>query len=154
MHGALGRQAHVPRQLADQQFPDFARAPIGLVALEVDNQPLHGVRQLVGIAHRPAGAVAQRIDPFFSVAIEYLVAGLAGNAELPAHTLKKINALIEDIKRNPFRGLGKPEALKSTLSGWWSRRITQEHRLVYRVSGKRSEHVVEVAQCRYHYLGP
>jgi toxin YoeB len=66
-------------------------------------------------------------------------------------TLKKINTLIEDIERNPFRGLGKPEALKFALSGWWSRRITQEHRLVYRVSGKPGEQVLEIAQCRYHY---
>ena len=66
-------------------------------------------------------------------------------------TLKKINALIEDIQRNPFRGLGKPEALKFALSGWWSRRITQQHRLVYRVSGRPGEQVLEIAQCRYHY---
>jgi len=66
-------------------------------------------------------------------------------------TLKRINGLIEDIRRNPFRGLGKPEALKFALSGWWSRRITQEHRLVYRVSGKPGEQVLEIAQCRYHY---
>jgi toxin YoeB len=66
-------------------------------------------------------------------------------------TLKKINGLIKDIQRNPFRGLGKPEALKFALSGWWSRRITQEHRLVYRVSGKPGEQVLEIAQCRYHY---
>ncbi len=64
---------------------------------------------------------------------------------------KKINALIEDIGRSPFRGLGKPEALKFALAGWWSRRITQEHRLVYRVSGRRREQVLEIAQCRYHY---
>jgi toxin YoeB len=66
-------------------------------------------------------------------------------------THKKINALVEDIRRNPFRGLGKPEALKFALSGWWSRRITQEHRLVYRVSGKPGKQVLEIAQCRYHY---
>jgi toxin YoeB len=66
-------------------------------------------------------------------------------------TFKKINALIEDIQRNPFRGLGKPEALKFALSGWWSRRITQEHRLVYRVSGKPGRQILEIAQCRYHY---
>lgn len=66
-------------------------------------------------------------------------------------TLRKINALIDDIQRHPFRGLGKPEALKFALSGWWSRRITQEHRLVYRVSGKPGEQVLEIAQCRYHY---
>jgi len=65
--------------------------------------------------------------------------------------LEKINALIEDIGRSPFRGLGKPEALKFALSGWWSRRITQEHRLVYRVSGRRGQPVLEIAQCRYHY---
>lgn len=45
----------------------------------------------------------------------------------------RIEALIEDIKRSPFTGLGKPEPLKHTLSGYWSRRITKEHRLVYRV---------------------
>ncbi len=66
-------------------------------------------------------------------------------------TLNKINALIEDIEHNPFRGLGKPKALKFALSGWWSRRITQEHRLVYRVAGKPGEQVLEIAQCRYHY---
>jgi toxin YoeB len=66
-------------------------------------------------------------------------------------THKKINALIEDIQRNPFRGLGKPEALKFALSGWGSRRVTQEHRLVYRVSGKPGNQVLEIAQCRYHY---
>ena len=66
-------------------------------------------------------------------------------------TLEKINALIEDIRRNPFRGRGKPEALKFALSGWWSRRITREHRLVYRVSGKPGEQILEIAQCRYHY---
>jgi toxin YoeB len=66
-------------------------------------------------------------------------------------TLNKINGLIEDIQRNPFRGLGKPETLKFALSGWWSRRIAQEHRLVYRVSGKPGQQVLEIAQCRYHY---
>ncbi len=66
-------------------------------------------------------------------------------------TLKKINQLIDDTQRNPFRGLGKPEALKFALSGWWSRRITQEHRLVYRVSGKPGAQVSEIAECRYHY---
>ena len=66
-------------------------------------------------------------------------------------TLKKINALIADIERDPFRGLGKPEALKFALTGWWSRRITQEHRLVYRVSGNPGAQIQEIAQCRYHY---
>jgi toxin YoeB len=66
-------------------------------------------------------------------------------------TVRKINALIADIQRSPFRGLGKPEALKFALSGWWSRRITQEHRLVYRVPGKPDDRALEIAQCRYHY---
>jgi len=59
--------------------------------------------------------------------------------------------LIKDIKRDPFKGLGKPEPLKHTLQGWWSRRITGEHRLVYRVSGKGDNRQIDIAQCRYHY---
>ncbi len=61
--------------------------------------------------------------------------------------LKRINQLIKDIKRQPFEGIGNPEPLKHTWSGYWSRRINHEHRLVYRVTDK---HVV-IAQCRYHY---
>jgi toxin YoeB len=63
--------------------------------------------------------------------------------------LRAINDLIKDIRRDPFKGLGKPEPLKHNLSGWWSRRITREHRLVYRASGKNAESV-EIIQCRYH----
>jgi toxin YoeB len=63
-----------------------------------------------------------------------------------------INALINDIRANdPFKGLGKPEPLKHSLKGWWSRRITREHRLVYRVSGKGAAQLLEIAACRYHY---
>lgn len=61
--------------------------------------------------------------------------------------LKKINELLKDISRNPYEGIGKPEPLKHALSGYWSRRITDEHRLVYRVEGS----TVKVAQARYHY---
>jgi toxin YoeB len=63
--------------------------------------------------------------------------------------LQTINDLIRDIRREPFKGLGKPEPLKHTLSGWWSRRITRDHRLVYRVSGRDAE-LLEIIQCRYH----
>jgi toxin YoeB len=66
-------------------------------------------------------------------------------------TLVKINELIRDCMRDPFRGIGKPEPLSGNLSGWWSRRITGEHRLVYRVSGSGEAKALEVAQCRYHY---
>jgi toxin YoeB len=62
----------------------------------------------------------------------------------------RINDLIEDIKRSPFRGLGEPEPLKHALHTWWSRRIRLDHRLVYRVSGK-DEKLLEIAQCRFHY---
>jgi toxin YoeB len=62
-----------------------------------------------------------------------------------------INDLVKDIRRDPFRGLGKPEPLKHGLAGWWSRRITGEHRLVYRVSGKGTGQLLEIIQCRYHY---
>ncbi|MCM8732220.1 Txe/YoeB family addiction module toxin [Hephaestia sp. GCM10023244] len=65
--------------------------------------------------------------------------------------LDRVNALIEECRRHPFKGTGKPEALGGNLSGWWSRRIDQEHRLVYRVSGKGDAQTLEVAQCRYHY---
>ena len=61
--------------------------------------------------------------------------------------LKKINQLIKDIKRQPFEGIGKPEPLKHQLSGFWSRRITDEHRLVYEVN----ENSIAIASCRYHY---
>ena len=65
--------------------------------------------------------------------------------------LRKVNELIKDVKRDPFKGLGKPEPLKETLKGWWSRRITGEHRIVYRVIGKGSLQQIEIAMCRYHY---
>jgi toxin YoeB len=57
------------------------------------------------------------------------------------------NLLIEVIKREPFTGIGKPEPLKGPLSGWWSRRINDEHRLVYRVR----DDTVEIIQARGHY---
>jgi toxin YoeB len=63
----------------------------------------------------------------------------------------KINALIKDTQRSPFRGLGKPEPLRRGMSGWWSRRITGEHRLVYRVSGSGDAQALEIAACRFHY---
>ena len=65
--------------------------------------------------------------------------------------LRWINDLIRDIQRDPFKGLGKPEPLKHSLQGCWSRRITLEDRLVYRVSGKGEAKQVEIIQCRYHY---
>jgi toxin YoeB len=60
---------------------------------------------------------------------------------------KRINELIKDIKRNPFEGIGKPEPLRYELAGKWSRRINNEHRLVYQVQ---DEELV-IFQCRYHY---
>lgn len=59
----------------------------------------------------------------------------------------KALALIEECRRDPFRGTGKPEPLKHDRSGYWSRRITDEHRLVYRVVGE----AIEVVQCRLHF---
>ena len=63
--------------------------------------------------------------------------------------LARVNELIRDIRRSPFVGIGKPEPLKAVLAGWWSRRITGEHRLVYRVAGR--DQRVEIVGCRYHY---
>ncbi|MCD4773593.1 MAG: Txe/YoeB family addiction module toxin [Bacteroidales bacterium] len=62
-------------------------------------------------------------------------------------TLKKINDLLKDISRNPFLGIGKPEPLKHKYKGFWSRRINEEHRLIYRV--KNNE--IHIAKCRFHY---
>ncbi len=61
--------------------------------------------------------------------------------------LKKINRLIKEIQRVPFEGIGEPEPLKYNWSGYWSRRITIEHRIVYKVSGDN----LMIAQCRYYY---
>jgi toxin YoeB len=63
----------------------------------------------------------------------------------------KLHTLIEECRRHPFKGTGKPEPLGGNLSGWWSRRISQEHRLVYRVVGSGEGQMLQVAQCRYHY---
>ncbi|MCK7435921.1 Txe/YoeB family addiction module toxin [Enterobacter bugandensis] len=79
----------------------------------------------------------------------------AGNAwedylywqETDKRIVKKINELIKSISREPFAGLGKPEPLKHNLSGFWSRRINQEHRLVYAVTAD----AIEIVECRYHY---
>jgi toxin YoeB len=61
--------------------------------------------------------------------------------------LERLNGLIKECTRTPFTGTGKPEPLRGALSGWWSRRTTTEHRLVYRPT----EGGLLIAQCRYHY---
>jgi len=61
--------------------------------------------------------------------------------------LKRINLLIKETIRQPFEGMGKPEPLKANFSGWWSRRITGEHRLVYKAEDDR----LIIMKCRYHY---
>ena len=61
--------------------------------------------------------------------------------------VERINELLKDISRQPFKGIGKPEPLRGNLGGWWSRRIDNEHRLVYRVE----KDILIVLQCRYHY---
>jgi toxin YoeB len=67
-------------------------------------------------------------------------------------TLGRVNSLIRNVQRTPFSGIGKPEPLKRQLAGWWSRRITGEHRLVYRVEGRAGlDQRLEILMCRYHY---
>jgi toxin YoeB len=68
-----------------------------------------------------------------------------------AKVLGAINGLIEEIRRTPFGGTGKPEPLKGQWIAWWSRRITREHRLVYAVAGKEEQQHVTIARCRDHY---
>ena len=60
---------------------------------------------------------------------------------------ERINTLIEQTSRNPFKGIGKPEPLRHALAGWWSRRINSEHRMVYR----KKDDSLEIAKLRYHY---
>jgi toxin YoeB len=62
-------------------------------------------------------------------------------------TLKRVNLLLREIKRQPYQGLGDPEPLKHNWSGYWSRRIDREHRLVYKVT----DAAIVIVQCRYHY---
>ena len=61
--------------------------------------------------------------------------------------LLRINELIKDIQRNGYQGIGKPEPLRQNLSGWWSRRIDNQHRIVYRIQ----DNSIFIAQARYHY---
>ena len=72
-------------------------------------------------------------------------------SETEERLFAKVNRLIFECRRDPFRGTGKPEALRGNLSGWWSRRIDREHRLVYRVLGSGMTQALEIAQCRFHY---
>jgi toxin YoeB len=62
-------------------------------------------------------------------------------------TLKRINQLVRDVERSPFDGIGKPEALVGNLSGFWSRRIDDKNRLIYRINGE----FIEILSCREHY---
>ena len=62
-------------------------------------------------------------------------------------TLKKVNQLVKDIERSNFEGLGKPEALKDNLSGFWSRRIDDANRLIYRINGE----FIDILSCKGHY---
>lgn len=64
--------------------------------------------------------------------------------------LKRVDTLIEDIRRNGHQGIGKPEQLRGNWAGFWSRRIGQKHRLVYRIV----DDTVQIAQCRYHHEQP
>ena len=63
----------------------------------------------------------------------------------------KLNELIGECRRSTFKGKGKPEPLRGDLTGWWSRRLTQDDRLVYRLTGKAPDQQLEIAQCRFHY---
>lgn len=66
------------------------------------------------------------------------------------NTIERINLLIKSTQRDPFKGIGKPEPLRQNLKGFWSRRITKEHRLVYRIVGSDSKRI-EIISCKFHY---
>ena len=87
--------------------------------------------------------------------IERWTAGAAQDyrwfARREPETATRIDRLLADIRHHPFAGIGKPEPLRGALAGWWSRRITGEHRLLYRVVGKGAARELQIAQGRYHY---
>src|ERR1700752_484030 len=83
--GAPGRNPNIAIESPNQELADLARPPMGLLGFELDNQGLDLSRQLVGIAYRAFGAVIQRLKPVLLVTVKDLVAGLARNAEIPAH---------------------------------------------------------------------
>ncbi|MDO9415970.1 Txe/YoeB family addiction module toxin [Pararhizobium sp.] len=76
--------------------------------------------------------------------LQYLIA-------IDPKLLQKILILLKECQRTPFSEIGKPEPLRNELKGWWSRRITQEHRLVYRITGTAENQTLEIAACRNHY---
>jgi toxin YoeB len=67
------------------------------------------------------------------------------------NVLERLNALIKECQRTPFTGTGRPEPLRGDLKGWWSRRVTLEDRLVYRLVGSGADQQLQIAQCRFHY---
>lgn len=71
--------------------------------------------------------------------------------ETDRSSVRRIDSLVADVRRNPFAGIGKPEPLRGDLSGWWSRRIIGEHRLVYRIVGSGEAQRIEIVMCRFHY---
>lgn len=72
--------------------------------------------------------------------------------ETDLEIIEKINDLLREIRKDPFKGIGKPEPLKFGLKGFWSRRITHEHRLIYQISGtKGKDQKCLIIQCRFHY---
>jgi len=72
--------------------------------------------------------------------------------ENDSDTIKKVKELIKSIRQTPFKGIGKPEPLKYDLKGFWSRRISGEHRLVYKITGKKGlDQMCTIIQCRFHY---
>ncbi len=78
--------------------------------------------------------------------------GLVFFIENDLKTVRKIKSLIESIKKTPFEGLGKPEALKYEFSGYYSRRINNEHRIIYKITeSPEGEFTCIITQCRFHY---
>lgn len=71
--------------------------------------------------------------------------------KLDRKVFRKLKSLIINCQRAPFEGLGKPEPLRHLPGGWWSRRITDEHRLIYRIVGQGEGQVLEIHRCRGHY---
>jgi len=113
--------------------------------------PANARHLLEGIARLDAGGGEEHDR---TVKVTFDRAAWADHLAWAAHDpkgLARINTPVEECRRTSFTGTGKPEPLRQSLAGWWSRRITGEHRLTYRVRGSGEARAVEVLSCRYYY---
>lgn len=113
----------------------------------MDLAHLMAIRNELVVGQALAKNVRRELEDIFGPEYEEYVKLLLYWQRTDKKILKRINVLINDIQKNEYQGIGKPEAIRHSLTGYWSRRITNEHRIVYKVRNGQ----VLIAQLRYHY---